>query len=614
MIPFAPLTTAQPDFNDQGELRSTLYDDIYASADGALAQAAHVFVAGNDLPQRWDKDRSFVIVETGFGAGINFLVTWDAWRHHGSAGGRLHYISVEKHPFQPADLARVLRRWPQCAELSGLLLEQYPLPLSGFHRLHFDAGRVVLTLGFGDVADVLPELDARADAFFLDGFAPARNPQMWSDSMFAQIARLAAPGATAATYTAAASVRERLQRSGFAVRRATGFARKRDMLCARYERSNAPDLRRASPSKAIVVGAGLAGSACAARLAASGFDVEVIERHTASATEASGNPAGLVMPAFSLDWNVPTRLTVSAFLHARRRLMPLARTAWFPTGVLQLARDDAHLARHRQIIQRFCLPPELLHLVSEEEGSALAGQRVATAGWWLPSAGWAAPAQICRNDLAGVRVLFGRHAVQLRRGCDEQWEALDASEEVIARAPLVILANAHAAGQLLGDGSLPLVVTRGQVSFLAQPAGAVLHAPVCREGFITPAVGGLHCIGASYQVGVDDLNERIDDHRDNLERLRRVLPDYAANPDPSVLTGRVGLRAMAPDRMPVMGACSSPESLGLYACLGLASRGLTYAPLLAETLTCMINGEPLPIERGLAARMDPGRINRTLQT
>ena len=151
-------------------------------------------------------------------------------------GGRLHYISVEKHPFLRADLARVLRRWPQCAELAALLLEQYPLPLSGFHRLHFDAGRVVLTLVFGDVADVLPELDARADAFFLDGFAPARNPQMWSDSVFAQIARLAAPGATASTYTVAASVREGLQRAGFAVRKAAGFARKHDMLCARYER------------------------------------------------------------------------------------------------------------------------------------------------------------------------------------------------------------------------------------------------------------------------------------------------------------------------------------------------------------------------------------------
>jgi tRNA 5-methylaminomethyl-2-thiouridine biosynthesis bifunctional protein len=432
--------------------------------------------------------------------------------------------------------------------------------------------------------------------------------------MFAQIARLAAPGATASTYTVAASVRERLQRAGFTVRKAPGFARKRDMLCARYERNDRRDLRRISPSRVIVIGAGLAGSACAARLAAGGFDVQVIERHAAPAAEASGNPAGLVMPAFSLDWNLPTRLTVSAFLHARRRLTPFARAAWFPTGVLQLARDDAHLARHERIIERYCLSAELLHIVSAQEGSALVGQRVANAGWWLPGAGWAAPAQICRNDLAGLRVFFGRHVAQLRRARDEQWEALDASDVVIARAPLVILANAHAAGQLLGHRGLPLVVTRGQVSFVTQPAGAVLHAPVCREGFVIPAVGGLHCIGSSYEVGVDDLDERVDDHLGNLERLRRLLPDYAADADPGALAGRVALRAVAPDRMPVVGPSGDHEARGLYACLGLASRGLTYAPLLAESLACMISGEPLPIERGLAGRMDPRRFRRTLQT
>jgi tRNA 5-methylaminomethyl-2-thiouridine biosynthesis bifunctional protein len=208
VIPFGPLTAAKPEFTEQGDLRSTLYDDIYASADGAFGQAAHVFLAGNELPHRWRTSKAFVIVETGFGAAINFLAAWGAWRHHAPAAGRLHYISVEKHPFAREDLAGVLRRWPQCPGLAALLLEQYPLPVGGFHRLHFDADRVTLTLVFGDVDDVLPEVDARADAFFLDGFAPARNPQMWSASVFTQIARLAAPGATASTYTVAASVRE----------------------------------------------------------------------------------------------------------------------------------------------------------------------------------------------------------------------------------------------------------------------------------------------------------------------------------------------------------------------------------------------------------------------
>jgi tRNA 5-methylaminomethyl-2-thiouridine biosynthesis bifunctional protein len=386
------------------------------------------------------------------------------------------------------------------------------------------------------------------------------------------------------------------------------------MLCARYEGSNRSPRAGLAPAKTLIVGAGLAGSACAAQLAVRGFDVEVIERNATPASEASGNPAGLVMPAFSLDWNLPTRLTVAAFSYALRRLTPLAGRGWFPTGVLQLARDDAHFVRHEKIIERFNLPRELVRIASAEEGSALVGQRVAGAGWWLPNAGWAAPVDVCRNDLANVRVSFGRRVARLRRGREALWEALDARDEVIARAPLVILANAHAAAQLLGEGRLPLAVTRGQVSLLPQPPGAVMNAPVCREGYITPAVGGLHCVGASYQVGIEDLSERIDDHLGNLERLKRLLPDYAAGTDPRGLGGRVALRAVAPDRMPVVGRCLGGEAQGLYVCLGLASRGLAYAPLLAETLACLISGEPLPIESGLAMRLGMERFTRALQS
>jgi tRNA 5-methylaminomethyl-2-thiouridine biosynthesis bifunctional protein len=607
-----PLTPAQFDLSCESALHSTLYDDLYASADGAFAQAAHVFLGGNDLPQRWAAAQRFVIVETGFGAAVNFLATWEAWLKSAPPGARLHYISVEKHPFLRNDLARVLARSSHCAPLAAQLLEQYPLPVPGFHRLTFQSARIVLTLLFGDVLDMLRELDARAQVFFLDGFAPAKNPQMWSDPVFAELARLAAPGATAASYTVAAAVRDGLQRAGFTVRKAPGFGRKQDMLCARFPGEDVSLSTRIDPHHAIVIGAGLAGSACAASLAARGFDVEVVERHAAAAGEASGNPAGLVMPAFSLDWNLPTRLTIPAFLHAVRVLSSVSARAWFATGVLQLARDGVHLARQQQIIERYRLPQSLIRIVDEEEGAQLIGQRVAGPGWWLACSGWADPAQVCRDLLRDARCLFDRCAAQLRWVQDGQWEVLDRAGAVIARAPLVILANAHAAEKLLGDGLLQLGVTRGQVSLVPQPAGATLRAPLCRDGYITPAAGGLHCLGASYNVGSDDLSERLDDHVGNLQRLQRLLPGYAAGTDPSRLSGRVALRAVAQDRMPLLGRWPGPP--GLYACLGLASRGLTVAPLLAETLACAITGEPLPMERSLLARLAPARFAHTLLT
>ena len=606
MQPPSPITPAQLAFDASGALISARYGDIYASAGGAFDQARHVFLAGNDLPQRWRQRGRFVIVETGFGAGVNFLATLECWRAHAPAAGRLHYVAVEKHPFVREDLALALAHSGASRALVNELLAQYPLPLAGFHRLSFDCDRLTLTLLFGDAVEMLSELNARADAFFLAGFAPGKNPQMWSDALFAELARLAAPDATVATYTVAGLVREGLRRAGFHVTRSKGFAAKREMLRAQLAGRAVPEMP-AMPHQAVVIGAGLAGSACAAALAMRAVDVEVIECHERAAQEASGNPAGLVMPAFSVDWNMATRFTVSAFLYAMRRSVGMPADAWHPSGVLQLARDEAHLARQLRIIEHFALPTELIRMVSSADGAQLAGTRVAGTGWWMSGAGWAHPAGVCEASLANARCKFGQRACALRRCDDGQWDVLSQAGLVLARAPVVIIANAHRAATLLPECPPPLGVTRGQVSLVPALGEAQLRAPVCREGYVTPAQAGLHCVGASYAAGSAALDERLEDHVGNLERLARLLPDYAGRIDATRLSGRVALRAVARDRMPIAGP-AAPHLPGLYLCVGLASRGLTTAPLLAETIASTIAGEPGPLERSVAAKLSAARF------
>jgi tRNA 5-methylaminomethyl-2-thiouridine biosynthesis bifunctional protein len=610
MIRPLPLVPANAEFLPDGTLYSSRFDDVYASADGALDETRHVFLSGNGLPERWKGQTSFVVVETGFGTGLNFLATWAAWREAEALGGCLHFISVEKHPFRREDLPRVLARWPALAALASALIEEYPPLVPGFHRLNFEGGRVKLTLLFGEVLDSLRQLEAVADAFYLDGFAPAKNPDMWSDGVLRELARLARPGATLATYSVAGAVRAGLAAAGFTVERRAGFGRKREMLMGYLTAPRGAKGKGAARQEAVVIGAGLAGTSCAAQLATRGWHIDLIERHDTPAREASGNAAGVLMPAFSLDWNPPTRLTVQSCIYALRWLTGLSRAgyapAWEQNGVLQLARDAGHFERQRRIIETFALPDEVARLVSREQGSGLAGVAVAGPGWWLPAAGWADPASVCHANLAAagaaVRCLFKSEAAQLRKAGDN-WEVLDAFGIPLACAPVVILANARDARSLPGFGRLPLVPER---------PGPALRAPVCREGYITPAAQGFHCVGASYDADSDDPQPRVEDQRGNLDRLERLLPGYGAGLDPATLAGRVGFRTVSPDRMPLVGPVALAEADhgegGLFACLGLASRGLTWAPLLGEIVACMATGEPLPVERDLLRWLDPGRF------
>ena len=612
-----PLHPAHPAYLADGSLYSVPYQDVYASAAGALAETRHVFLAGNGLPERWRGHGRFVIVETGFGAGLNFLATWAAWRQSAPSDARLHYLSVEKHPFAADDLASVIAAWPEVASLAGELRMQYPPVVPGFHRLHFDAGRVTLTLMLGDALDMLRQLDARADAFYLDGFAPARNPEMWSQELFRELARLSGHGTTVATYTVAGAVRAGLASAGFGVERRDGFGLKREMLTARYAGHLKPVRDRTPRSEALVIGAGLAGTSCAARLARHGWQVQIIERHDAPANEASGNPAGLVMPAFSVDWNPATRLTVPSFVYAARWLDALLHggnaSAWQASGVLQLARDQLHFERQRRIVEAFALPDDLVRLVDVREGTALCGRRVAGPGWWLGSSGWADPGAVCRANLAAggdrIRCAFNSNVAQLRRSGDD-WEVTDGSGALLGRAPVVVLANAHAAGAFPGCESLSLTPIRGQVTFVPKPTGPPLLAPVCREGFITPATNDAHCLGASYDAVGDDAPARESDHAANLERLERLLPGFATGLDPATLSGRVGFRTVTHDRMPLVGPLPSSGSQGVFACVGLASRGLAWAPLLAEIVACQVSGDPLPIELDVLKWLAPGRLGR----
>lgn len=600
------VTPARLERTPEGVPYAPQFQDIYHSVEGGLAQARHVFLAGNSLPERWRGRQTFTILETGFGLGLNFLAAWDALRADPGGPARLHFVSVEKHPFSAGDLAVTLAPFEELRPLATALLAVWPLPLAGFHRLQFDGGRVQLTLMAGEAHELLPQLEASADALFLDGFSPARNPEMWSPEVVRELARLAAPGATLATWTVAGGVRAALAGAGFRVEKREGFGRKREMLTGVREGSPAMPVR--SERRAVIVGAGLAGTMCAERLASRGWETDLIDVRE----KRTGVTAGVIRPIANIRDATNAQASRPAFLYAMQHFRALQHDGyhlvWNRCGVLQLADGDDEAARFAAIIAAQGHPPGFLRYVDAAQARDIARCPVRGPGWWMPSAAWLSPGSLAVALLAraGGRVHrhIGRAVERLEReGAD--WRAIDAGGSVIAEAPTIIVANAYDSKRLLPEARLPLSNVRGQVTFLPPAATRTLDMIVSGSGYVAPLPDGGHVVGATY--GHDDAGEdvRASDHRENLARAGKMLPGFVDDVDAATLAGMVGFRATVPDRLPIIGATLIP---GVWVAAGLGSRGLLWAPIGAELIASRLAGEPSPLPRDLAGAISPRRF------
>lgn len=629
-----PIRPAVVEFRDSVPF-APAFGDVYHARAGALAQATHVFLGGNGLPQRWAARADFTILETGFGLGNNFLATWAAWREDPRRCERLHFVSIEKHPLTREDLAHVLAGHP-LGDLAAQLVAQWPPLTPNLHRLSFEGGRVRLTLAFGDATDLLPELRLRADAFYLDGFAPDRNPEMWSDRLMRGLGRLAAAGATAATWSAARAVRDGLSQAGFEVERAPGFAGKRQMTVARFApRYFAPPPAADEPPavgerRAVVLGAGLAGASVAHALAGLGWCCELIDRHPRPAAGASGNPGGLFHGIVLPDDGAHARLHRAAALCLQRELPQLRERQRFGGGFDGLLRaDDGPFASMQNLLHRQGLPPDYVQALDIHQAQALSGLPLGRPAWFFPGGGWLRPAELVRAllDDAGSAVRWrGSLDIRALQRCCEGWALIDDQGAVAARAEVVVLANAFEAARLVPGFAWPMQRVRGQITRLpADLPGLVLpRLPVAAGGYLLPACDGWSLCGATSQAGDEDPTVRAGDHLHNLAQLTRLglVPPQV---DPARLDGRVGWRAVTPDRLPLLGPLPDeaalpdlgrragqprhlPRQPGLYACTGLGSRGITWSLLAGHTVAAWITGTPCPVEGGLRDAVDVGRF------
>jgi len=660
---------ASLNWDSEGQPVSSVFGDVYFSKANGLEETRHVFLQHNQLAERWSKLGStdhFTIAETGFGSGLNFLAAWELWIKTAPESAQLHFVSVEKFPLTKTDLIRALALWPELNQFSEQLIAAYPVIVgTGFHRLGFMDGRIKLTLIIDDATQGFTQLLAtshplfsrsgiKVDAWFLDGFAPSKNPQMWSDELFNCLRNLSKPDTTAATFSAAAIVKNGLKHAGFSIQKVAGFGRKREMVKAiftnepeapdpedyRYRGSFSPypvpwtiDNNPAITEKrALIIGGGLAGCHTARALAERGWQVNILERHASLAQEGSGNPQGVLYAKLSPMEEMQAAFNLASLQYALDFYRPLWKRIGDDCGVLQLAYKKSEAELHHQLQDKFAHANELVQFVGATRASELAGISLTQSGLFFPHAGWINPRKLCAHlvDHPNIQVTYDFAVAKLNK-TQNGWQIISNNHD-IKNAPAVIITNAKDALDFEIAQHLPIKSIRGQVSFIPEDKTKTsLKTVVCAEGYISPVQDGVFCTGATFNLKDTDTTARPQDHQTNLDNLHEHTPGFSVNASADQLEGRVAFRCSFPDYLPTVGAMPVVDQLaedfaplrknaragitatgsywpGLYINIGHGSRGLAYTPICAELLASQMNQEPLPVPRELANALNPARF------
>ncbi|ASM54735.1 tRNA 5-methylaminomethyl-2-thiouridine biosynthesis bifunctional protein [Pseudoalteromonas nigrifaciens] len=651
-------------FNHQGTPVANDFDDIYYSDDNGLAESYYVFYQQNNIDTRLQShdQAHFVIAETGFGTGLNFLNTCQHFTDHLARQQvqkqldygvkRLHFIAFEKHPLSISDLSKILKVWPELNLLSEQLISQYPINLAGCHRLEFNNGTIVLDLYFGDALESIKTMSyprsGIVDAWFLDGFAPSKNPDMWQQSLFDTMVNISKIGATLATFTAAGFVRRGLTDAGFTMQKVKGFAHKRSMLIGTLKHTNdtqsAPSYfnHDVSPlTNVAVIGGGIASSCILYSLAKRGISSQLFCQDAAPAMGASHNVQGAVYPHLQAKNSPHSELFAHSFLYAKRLYKQLLNDgfsfdhSW--CGVLQHAVKQPLTDRHENLAQQQLWPQTLMRNVTAEQGDTIAGVTTGYSGVYFEQGGWVNPPQLVNAMLSAAHCLspyestFNCHIEQLEK-TSNGWLLFSNGKQFGPFSDVIICAGEHS-DAFAQTKVLPIVGVRGQVSHVqSSEQSTKLKTVLCHKGYFTPAYLDHHCMGATFEK---NTKSRQVTEQDNLSNREQLLNFYGhcnfATSLGNITAAKAAVRCSFIDHLPMAGEwveqsdyltafanlrlgkryqyqALSKKQQGLHIFTGFGARALCSAPLCSEHLISSLNNEPRPLSERVSQAIHPARF------
>lgn len=561
------------EWNERGEPFASEFGDRYFNSIDGLKETQEIFIKNNQLSEHWNnKHQTFVIVELGFGSGLNCFATWQHFLETAPSNQILQFVSIEQFPFSLEDFKRSTERWSSLKYFSNQYIKNYPPLIKGCHRRIF--GRVIIDVWFEEATAALSQMEGQVDAWFLDGFSPSKNPQMWDKKLFEEMARLSRKNATFSTFTAASQVRRDLLSVGFHVEKMAGFGTKRESLCGYFPHdtpfSKLPPWFQLIENKdkiATIVGGGLAGTATALSLQRRGWQCKILEKQ-AIASGASGNHVGACYPLLNVTYDFSSQFYSNAFSFARHHISQFTDVPQSWEGVSLFNQQDIFLKE---------------------------------AGWVSPKALCAAQAQLCNIEYREFKI-------------DEKYENL------------TIFANGWESGRFFPQ--LPLTPVRGQITHLeANSLSLQLKQVLCKDIYLTPALKNIHVLGATHQRNCLDLNIKKEDNLENLAFLAKNFPEWSELKE---IGSRVGIRGTSLDHLPLIGmlpdyqqfmnnfkeihkgkpwsAYPNLASTLIWLNITHGARGLTTIPLAAEILASQLNGEILPISRQMYMALQPQRF------
>ena len=618
------LQTAELDWEIVDDIEipiSKQFGDVYFSKDNGLLETRHVFLNGNDLTERLSQLHDyqyFCVGETGFGTGLNILTLWQLWQQvRLDNHSHLHVVSVEKFPLNKADLIRALNVWTELKPLAEKLIQQYPLPIAGCHRLSFPEERFSIDLWLGDAQDIFPTIPKTqtVNAWFLDGFAPSCNPDMWQANVLDHMVRLSDFGTTFASFSVAGIIKRGLKQHGIQISRPRGFGHKREMLKAIWldtsqteTQSQDSETTIAAPPKSetskqrkiAIIGAGIAGLSSAWAFAQRGHQVTIYEQNE-PLSGASGNPLALLNPKLCPIEQAHEHLMTLSWQHALNFYPQFKAFRSIQVQQIALKNADELSGLVEQYPENVLTANTTLECFPETEFPSLT----------LHQAGAVSPHQLRDEILQHANIRIEKVKISRLESTDSQvtlWQ----DQQIIAITDHAIVCCAKQSAELFENYPV-LKPIRGQVSWVENSQRPLaLDQAYSYGGYCMQLDTAQLILGASFYPNRDDAEVLTEDHVHNYELIHNVFPKYAQGlPSVDTWQGRASVRAQSLDYFPLVGKI---QNFGqIYTFAGLGSKGFLFAPLCSEILAALILGELCPVPQSLLDKLNPQRFEKKLK-